>query len=53
MTIEERIRKTVRNVPDFPREGIQFKDVSTLMNDPELMNDILEELVVHASGKGI
>ena len=53
MTIEERIRKTVRNVPDFPREGIQFKDVSTLMTDPELMNDILEELVVHASGQGI
>jgi adenine phosphoribosyltransferase len=53
MTIEEKIGNTVRNVADFPREGIQFKDVSTLMADPRLMNEVLDELVVRASGLGI
>ena len=25
----------IRNIPDFPVEGIQFKDVTTLLKDPE------------------
>jgi adenine phosphoribosyltransferase len=53
MKIEERIRTAVRNVPDFPKKGIQFKDVSTLMADSQLMNDILDELVAFANGLGI
>lgn len=45
MNLEERIKSTIRNIPDFPVKGIQFKDVSTLLANPELMNDILNELV--------
>ena len=44
MTLEEKLRQTIRDVPDFPEEGIMFKDISTIMLDPELSNDIVEHL---------
>ncbi|MFN5911903.1 MAG: adenine phosphoribosyltransferase [Bacteroidota bacterium] len=44
MTLEEKLRQTIRDVPDFPKEGIMFKDISTIMLDPELSNDIVEHL---------
>ena len=44
MTLEEKLKSTIRDVPDFPKEGIMFKDISTIMLDPELSNDIVEHL---------
>ncbi len=29
------LTESIRNVPDFPIAGIQFKDVTTLLQDPE------------------
>jgi adenine phosphoribosyltransferase len=31
----DRLRALVRTIPDFPRPGIQFRDVTTLLLDPE------------------
>ena len=45
MKLEERINKAIRNVPDFPKKGIDFKDITPIMLDPILSNDILEHLV--------
>ncbi len=33
--VEERLRAAVRDVPDFPKAGILFRDISTLLLDPE------------------
>jgi len=30
----EALKEKVRNVPDFPKKGIQFKDITTLLADP-------------------
>jgi adenine phosphoribosyltransferase len=30
----ELIKKSIRNIPDFPKPGIQFKDISTLLSNP-------------------
>ncbi|WP_306642481.1 adenine phosphoribosyltransferase [Sanyastnella coralliicola] len=46
--IEERIHQTVRTVPDFPKPGIQFKDISTLCLDPKLAGDIVDELAARS-----
>ena len=38
MTGEERaarIREKIRGIPDFPRPGVLFRDITTLWNDPE------------------
>jgi len=43
-----KIRSAIRDVPDFPKEGIIFKDITTLLNDATLFAqsmDLLEELV--------
>jgi len=45
MTIEEQIKSVIRDVPNFPKDGVVFKDISTIMLDPKLSNNILDHLV--------
>ena len=45
MTLQERLKETLRDVNDFPKPGILFKDISTIMLDASLSNDILDHLV--------
>ena len=42
-TIEE-VRMSIRNIPDFPKEGIQFKDVSTAFKNKHILNFIVGEI---------
>jgi adenine phosphoribosyltransferase len=43
----------LRNVPDFPVPGIQFKDVTTLFKNPACIQEMLQELVKRYKDKGI
>lgn len=43
----------LRNVPDFPIPGIQFKDVSTLFKNPACIHEMVEEMVRLYADKGI
>lgn len=43
--IEERIKSAIRDVPDFPKEGIVFKDITPIMLDAELSIAIVDHLV--------
>lgn len=45
MSIEEKLKTIIRDVPDFPKPGILFKDISTIMLDPEVSNEVLNHLV--------
>ncbi|HLO59362.1 MAG TPA: adenine phosphoribosyltransferase [Bacteroidales bacterium] len=47
------IRESIRNVPDFPIKGIQFKDITTAIKHPVIFNHITDILAEHYSGKGI
>lgn len=38
------LQKYIRNVPDFPVEGIQFKDITTLIKDGELFAQSVDYL---------
>jgi len=42
ITLEQRIKSVIREVPDFPKPGILFKDIMPIMQDPELCRDITE-----------
>lgn len=44
MKLEERINSAIRNVPNFPKEGIDFKDITPIMLDSVLSNDMLDHL---------
>ena len=40
----EFILNSIRTIPDFPKEGIQFKDITTLLNKPKAMNILMNHL---------
>ncbi|MDA8910194.1 adenine phosphoribosyltransferase [Crocinitomicaceae bacterium] len=44
MTLEENLKSVIRDVPDFPKPGILFKDISTIMLDAELSKKVLVHL---------
>lgn len=49
----ETLLKHLRNVPDFPIPGIQFKDVSTLYKDAKCLKIMVDELYELYKDKGI
>jgi adenine phosphoribosyltransferase len=40
--LEAKIRGKIRTVPDFPVEGILFRDTTTLLRDSKLFGDIIQ-----------
>ena len=48
-----KLKNSVRNVPDFPIPGIQFKDVTTLFKDANILNEIVECLYEIYKNNGI
>jgi len=44
MTIQERVKATIRDVPDFPKPGILFKDITPILENPVLCREITLEL---------
>lgn len=52
MTTEE-IKKSIRNIPDFPIPGIQFKDITTAFKDGAVLKDIAEKMYEQFKDKGI
>ena len=41
MNLSDKIKATVRDVPDFPKPGILFKDIVPLFSDPELCQEMV------------
>lgn len=42
MELSEKIQRAVHNVPDFPKPGILFKDITPVFLDPELCDEITD-----------
>jgi adenine phosphoribosyltransferase len=47
------LSELIRNVPNFPVEGIQFKDITTLLKNAVGFKTALDLLYEKAAGKGI
>jgi adenine phosphoribosyltransferase len=43
----EKLRSLVRDVPDFPQEGIVFKDITPLLADELAFSTVIDLIVVH------
>ncbi len=41
----------VRDIPDFPKKGIIFKDITPLLNNPEALSNCLASLVSNSPSK--
>lgn len=44
IALASRIRATIRDVPDFPKPGILFKDITPVLADPALMTAIVDAM---------
>lgn len=49
--IEDKLRSVIRDIPDFPKPGIVFKDITPIFKDPELCTDIIEAFVERLDGR--
>lgn len=49
----EKVKSVVRNIPDFPAKGIQFKDLTTVFKDPEAFRMVREAMRDLYRGKGV
>jgi adenine phosphoribosyltransferase len=44
MNLQARIKAAIRDIPDFPRPGILFKDITPVLADAALCRDIVDGL---------
>jgi adenine phosphoribosyltransferase len=45
MTVEQDLRDTIRTIPDYPKAGIMFRDITTLLGNPRAFRRAVDELV--------
>lgn len=45
MNTEEKVRSIIRDIPDFPKKGIIFKDITPLLEDPQVTSEITVALL--------
>ena len=48
--IEEQLKTAIRDIPDFPKPGILFKDITPVLMDPKLCRDIVNEFIKRIDG---
>ena len=49
----DKIKNAIRTIPDFPVEGIMFRDVSTLYSNPEAMKEVINLTCNYWKDKGL
>jgi adenine phosphoribosyltransferase len=48
-----RLKDLIRDIPDFPKPGVVFKDITPLLADPEGFFLVIETLAAHYDGQHI
>ena len=48
----EQLRATIRTVPDFPKPGIQFRDITTMLADPAALHSSVALMAEQARASG-
>ncbi len=49
----DEVRARIRDVPDFPRKGIVFKDITPVLADPKLFHRVVETLAARWRGEKV
>lgn len=47
------IKNQIRNIPDYPKQGIQFKDITTVLKKPELFGFIVNSITELYKNAGV
>ena len=49
----DELKKLIREVPDYPKPGILFYDLTTLLKDPNGFRTLIEKLCAHYAGRPV
>lgn len=52
MHLQERIAQAIKDVPDFPKPGILFKDINPIFQDADLCDAIVREIALQIKASG-
>ncbi|MGI9351782.1 MAG: adenine phosphoribosyltransferase [Rhizobiaceae bacterium] len=52
-TLRRHLESVIRSIPDYPHEGIIFRDITTLLGDAPAFRRSVDELVHPYSGAGV
>ena len=47
------LKKYIRSIPDYPKKGILFRDITTLIKNPEAFNFAIDKIVEISKKKRI
>jgi adenine phosphoribosyltransferase len=50
---DETLKQAIRDIPDFPKKGIIFKDITTLLGKGDLFRNAIDQLAGNYINKGI
>ena len=53
MTLEDTLKAAIRTIPDYPKPGIMFRDITTLLGDARAFRRAVDELVHPYAGQRI
>ena len=53
MTIEQKVKNAIRDIPNFPKEGIVFKDITPILQNSQLCKEIVEDIKQKVEGLNI
>jgi len=53
LNIENELKRTIRSIPDFPRKGILFRDITTLIGDENAFKRAIDALCEHYRDKKV
>jgi adenine phosphoribosyltransferase len=51
--VSDKVKAVIRDVPDFPKPGILFKDITPILQDAALMQEITDHLAARYGGQQI
>ena len=49
----DELKSLIREVPDFPKPGINFYDITTLLKHPEGLRNTVDALAAELKGRGL
>lgn len=51
--LQDRLKATIRDIPDFPKPGILFKDITPVLADPKLLRSTIDHFAELFAGEHI
>ena len=47
------LKAHIRSIPDFPKPGIMFRDITTLLANPEVFGNAIDQLAANFADRGV